>query len=133
MVRRPAEETRNLTQRFSLATQKRRSWMFGWNLRRVALLACETLLPLITLLPVTWQIRLMTYLGIDGSNHGPVGFGPCCRGCIACSEPRIMAENPFRIKVLSSWSLGVMRSALRTGSDFFAIGGFSVPDWDRKL
>jgi hypothetical protein len=50
-----------LDQRFSLATQKRRSWMFGWNLRRVALLACETLLPLITLLPVTWQIRLMTY------------------------------------------------------------------------
>src|SRR3982751_6337680 len=32
-----------------------------------------------------------TYLGIDGSNHGPVGFGPCCRGCIECSEPRIMA------------------------------------------
>src|SRR6188768_281864 len=97
MVRRPAEETRSLTQRFSLATQKRRSWMFGWNLRRVALLACETLLPLITLLPVTWQIRLMTYLGIDGSDHGPVGFGPAAKGATDRSEPRIMRENPLSI------------------------------------
>src|SRR6188768_943326 len=98
MVRRPAEETRSLTQRFSLATQKRRSWMFGWNLRRVALLACETLLPLITLLPVTWQIRLMTYLGIDGSDHGPVEFGPAAGSALQCSEPRIMAEKPLWIK-----------------------------------
>jgi hypothetical protein len=40
----------------------------------------------------------MTYLGIDGSIHGLDGFGPCCRERVERSEPRIMAENPFRIK-----------------------------------
>jgi hypothetical protein len=59
------------------------------------------LLPLITLLPVTWQIRLMTYLGIDGSDHGPVEFGPAAKGATDRSEPRIMAEKPFRIKAKS--------------------------------
>src|SRR6188508_813851 len=96
MVRRPWDETRSLIQRFSLATQKRRSWMLGWNLRRVALLACETLLPLITLLPVTWQIRLMTYLGIDGSDHGPDGFGPCCRGCCMQRAANYAMKNGVR-------------------------------------
>src|SRR3546814_4159447 len=48
MVRMAAAETRSFTQRFSLATQKRRSCRLGRKRRRVLLLACETLLPLIT-------------------------------------------------------------------------------------
>src|SRR5690606_29086456 len=57
MVRRAAVETRSFTQRFSEATQKRRSCRLGRKRRRVLLLACETLLPVCTLLPVTWQTR----------------------------------------------------------------------------
>ena len=48
MVRRAAAETRSLTQRFSEATQKRRSWRLGWKRRRVLRLECETLLPVAT-------------------------------------------------------------------------------------
>src|SRR5690606_1626674 len=57
MVRRAAVETRSFTQRFSEATQKRRSCRLGRKRRRVLLLACETLLPVCTPLPVTWQTR----------------------------------------------------------------------------
>src|SRR5574339_1048660 len=57
MVRRPAVERRNFTQRFSLATQKRRSWRFGRKRRRVLFMACETLLPVVVRLPVTWHTR----------------------------------------------------------------------------
>ena len=55
MVRSAAAETRSLTQRFSEATQKRRSWRLGWKRRRVLRLECETLLPVVVRLPVTWQ------------------------------------------------------------------------------
>src|ERR1700722_3578854 len=55
MVRRALVETRNFTQRFSVATQKRRSCRFGSQRRRVLLLACDTLLPDCARLPGTWQ------------------------------------------------------------------------------
>src|SRR5690554_4794016 len=55
IVRRPLVETRSFTQRFSEATQKRRSWRLGMKRRRVLFIACETLLPLVVRLPVTWQ------------------------------------------------------------------------------
>src|SRR5690606_41494390 len=44
-------------ERWSEASQMRRSCGLGRNRRRVLLLACETLLPVCTLLPVTWQTR----------------------------------------------------------------------------
>jgi|TARA_B110000438_G_C15750512_1_gene622715 hypothetical protein len=59
MILKPWWETRNFTHRFSLWTQKRRSWIFGLNTRLVLLLACETLLPDITRFPVTWQTLAM--------------------------------------------------------------------------
>src|SRR5258706_1881132 len=55
IVSRALVETRSFTQRFSLGTQKRRSCRFGSHLRRVLLLACDTLLPDSARLPVTWQ------------------------------------------------------------------------------
>src|SRR5690606_35647689 len=51
----------------SLATQKRRSCRFGRKRRRVLLLACETLLPVCTPLPVTWHTRDMFEL--LGAHH----------------------------------------------------------------
>src|SRR3546814_9529314 len=69
MVRMAAAETRSFTQRFSLATQKRRSCRLGRKRRRVLLLACETLLPVCTPLPVTWHTRDITHL--DRSVVGP--------------------------------------------------------------
>src|SRR5690606_39277310 len=62
IVRRPLVETRSFTQRFSGATQKRRSWRLGRKRRRVLFIACETLLPLAVRLPVTWQTRDMVHL-----------------------------------------------------------------------
>src|SRR6476619_6273194 len=57
MVRSECAETFSLIQRFSLATQKRRSCRLGRKRRRVLLLACETLLPVCTRLPDTWHTR----------------------------------------------------------------------------
>src|SRR5690606_7391302 len=62
IVRRPLVETRSFTQRFSDATQKRRSWRLGMKRRRVLFIACETLLPVVVRLPVTWQTRDMVHL-----------------------------------------------------------------------
>src|SRR5690606_28218743 len=56
-------ETRSFTQRFSLATQNRRSCRFGMKRRRVLFIACETLLPVVVRLPVTWQTRDIAHLG----------------------------------------------------------------------
>src|SRR2546427_1172761 len=70
MVRSACAETRSLTQRFSLATQKRRSCRFGRKRRRVLLLACETLLPVCTRLPETWHTRDIAHL--DSSSCQPV-------------------------------------------------------------
>src|SRR6185312_10074414 len=60
MVRMPLEETRRLTKRFSLSSQKRWVCRFGSQRRRVLLFACETLLPVVGALPVTWQTLDMT-------------------------------------------------------------------------
>ncbi len=62
IVRTAHVETRSLTQRFSLATQKRRLCRFGKKRRRVLLLAWETLLPVCTRLPVTWHTRDIAHL-----------------------------------------------------------------------
>src|SRR5690606_4331201 len=73
MVRSACAETRSLTQRFSLATQKRRSCRLGRKRRRVLLLACETLLPVCTRLPETWHTRDIAHL--DSSWCLPVARG----------------------------------------------------------
>src|SRR5690606_15942733 len=62
MVRRAAVETRSFTQRFSLATQNRRSCRLGMKRRRVLFIACDTLLPVVVRLPVTWQTRDIAHL-----------------------------------------------------------------------
>src|SRR5262245_51276054 len=59
MVRRPRVETRRLTQRRSVSSQKRWVCRFGRKRRRFLLLAWETRLPTATLLPVTSQTRLI--------------------------------------------------------------------------
>src|SRR3546814_8737895 len=59
MVRSALVETRRRTQRFSLSTQKRRDCKLGKKRRLVLLFACETLLPTIGPLPVTWHTRAM--------------------------------------------------------------------------
>src|SRR5512138_178559 len=64
MVRSAAVETRSFTQRFSLATQNRRSCRFGLKRRRVLFIACETLLPVVVRLPVTWQTRDIAHLEV---------------------------------------------------------------------
>lgn len=51
--------TFNFTQRFSVGTQKRFTCKLGSKRRRVLLLACETLLPDMGLLPVTAQTFAM--------------------------------------------------------------------------
>src|SRR5690606_7016211 len=63
MVRSAAAETRSFTQRFSLATQNRRSCRLGMKRRRVLFIACDTLLPVVVRLPVTWQTRDIAHLG----------------------------------------------------------------------
>src|SRR5260370_25543468 len=59
IVRSPALLSLKLTQRFSLSTQNRRRCRFGRNRRLVLLLAWETLLPTIGVLPVTAHTRAM--------------------------------------------------------------------------
>src|SRR5690606_18810661 len=61
MVRRAWVDTRRRTQRFSLSTQKRRDCRLGRKRRLVLLLACETWLPTIGPLPVTWHTRAMVH------------------------------------------------------------------------
>ena len=56
MIRIPCEDTRRLTKRLSLSTQKRWACRFGRKRRRVLLLACDTLFPVAGRFPVTWQI-----------------------------------------------------------------------------
>src|SRR6185312_17293997 len=60
MVRRALVDTRRRTQRFSDSTQNRRDCRLGRKRRLVLLFACETLLPTIGPLPVTWHLRAMT-------------------------------------------------------------------------
>src|SRR5687767_12357706 len=59
MVRRPRVETRRLTQRRSVSSQKRWVCRLGRKRRRFRLLAWETRLPTATRLPVTSQTRLI--------------------------------------------------------------------------
>src|SRR5205823_5337806 len=60
IVRNAALVSLRLTQRFSLSTQNLRRCRLGMNRRLVRLLACETLLPTIGVLPVTAQTRAMS-------------------------------------------------------------------------
>src|SRR5688572_16359591 len=76
MVRRAAVETRSLIQRFSEATQKRRSWRFGRKRRRVLFMACETLLPVVVRLPVTWHTRDIRTSKGNGASLSQGGGGP---------------------------------------------------------
>src|SRR6476659_9922676 len=77
IVRSPWLDTRRDTQRFSLGTQKRRSWRFGSQRRRVLLLACETLLPVSAPLPVTWHVLAIANLSVVSfSVLGQDGIGP---------------------------------------------------------
>lgn len=48
-------DSRSFTQRRSVSTQKRWVCKFGKKRRRVLLLACDTLLPVIGRLPVIWH------------------------------------------------------------------------------
>src|SRR5471030_831654 len=57
MVRKPRVETRRLTKRFSDSSQNRWVCKLGRNRRRLRLFACETVLPVLGPLPVTWQTR----------------------------------------------------------------------------
>jgi hypothetical protein len=63
----PRAVTRNRTHRPSLGTQKRWFCKFGSKRRFVLLFACETLLPDIGFLPVTWHL-LATVLFLP-KNH----------------------------------------------------------------
>src|SRR5690606_37734768 len=77
MVRRALVETRSLLQRFSRATQKRRSCRFGMRRRRVLFMACETLFPVVVRLPVTWHTRAITHLvEFDWTPLGQGSGGP---------------------------------------------------------
>src|SRR5690348_7696295 len=81
MVRRAWLDTRSFTQRFSAGTQNLRSCRFGSQRRLVLLLACDTLLPLRTLLPVTWHTRAMM-LSSDSAwpaEYRPGGYITRCR------------------------------------------------------
>src|SRR5690606_26187574 len=109
MVRSAAVETRSLTQRFSEATQKRRSWRLGWKRRRVLRLECETLLPVVVRLPVTWQTLDTVHLdGVWMSPVARVTAAPARAPGDAAgrSEPRIMQANPFAGKHLGAWVPG---------------------------
>src|SRR5690606_28133366 len=66
MMRMALAETRRRTQRFSLSTQNRRVCRLGRKRRLVLLLACETLLPVIGALPVTWHTRAMVFYLCSG-------------------------------------------------------------------
>src|SRR5690554_6444325 len=117
MVRSAAVETRSFTQRFSLATQKRRSCRFGMKRRRVLFMACETLLPVVVRLPVTWHTRAITHLvdfvgaSLGQGSGGPAvprmrtardtGNGPPDGGA-GTSGP----ESRFRMAALPSWTAG---------------------------
>src|SRR5882757_7211434 len=59
MVRKPRVETRRLTKRFSDSSQNRWLCKLGRKRRRLRLFACETVLPVLGPLPVTWQTRDM--------------------------------------------------------------------------
>src|SRR5688572_2765595 len=82
MVRRAAVETRSLIQRFSEATQKRRSWRFGRKRRRVLFMACETLLPVVVRLPVTWHTRDIRTSKGNGASLSQGGGGPTAKPAI---------------------------------------------------
>src|ERR1700744_2351038 len=59
MVRRPRVLTRKLRKRFSASDQNRWLCKLGKKRRRLRLFACETALPVLGPLPVTWQTRDM--------------------------------------------------------------------------
>src|ERR1700744_585679 len=59
MVRRPRVLTRRLMKRFSDSDQNRWLCKLGRKRRRLRLFACETVLPVLGPLPVTWQTRDM--------------------------------------------------------------------------
>src|SRR5690606_20864801 len=123
MVRRAAVETRSLTQRFSEATQKRRSWRFGWKRRRVLRLECETLLPVVVRLPVTWQTLDTGHLDgvVDGfrspETGGPAAARPATGGAAGRSEPRIMLGNSFTGKYLVAAPTGATGGTRRAAAN----------------
>src|SRR6202021_741750 len=59
MVRKPGVDTRRLMKRFSDSDQNRWLCKLGRKRRRLRLFACETVLPVLGPLPVTWQTRDM--------------------------------------------------------------------------
>src|SRR5690606_32220672 len=97
-----AAETRSFTQRFSEATQKRRSCRLGRKRRRVLLFACETLLPVCTPLPVTWQTRdIRTSKGL---------VSPIARDTAA---PRLRPDGRCRTRCGKGFACSGRRIALR--------------------
>src|SRR5690606_26812566 len=110
MVRSACAETFSLIQRFSLATQKRRSCRLGRKRRRVLLLACETLLPVCTPLPVTWHTRDITHL--ERMWVAPVARGP--------SASRGGRTGPEAQRA-GNYAMGISRIARPT------IGGMTPP------
>src|SRR5258708_40363771 len=95
MVRKPRVDTRRLTKRFSDSSQKRWLCKLGRKRRRLRLFACETVLPVLGPLPVTWQTRDMAkplnleaftgaglYTRVDSSRQDPQpNNGPDSTGC----------------------------------------------------
>src|SRR6478609_4646542 len=98
MVRSACAETFSFTQRFSLATQKRRSCRLGRKRRRVLLLACETLLPVCTPLPVTWHTRDIRTSMVLGVAHSLGDGGPGDRR-VATRSGEDLAERSGRNRV----------------------------------
>src|SRR5688572_28394734 len=84
MVRRPAVERRSFTQRFSLATQNRRSCRFERKRQRVLFIACDTLLPVVVRLPVTWQTLDVRTSKVVVASLGQGGGGPA--GAVFCGR-----------------------------------------------
>src|SRR5687768_14425230 len=118
MVRNACAETFSLIQRFSLATQKRRSCRFGRKRRRVLLLACETLLPVCTRLPETWHTRDITHLEKIVCLPWPGGRRPHRRhpwGSRRCTIAGVNgaagggSESCFRARPVNGLSMGASR------------------------
>src|ERR1700739_2424337 len=79
MMRMPLADTRKLTKRSSDSSQQRCVCRFGRNRRRRLLLACDTVLPTIGFLPVTWQTLEMGKTGKRYSRKGADHSGPADR------------------------------------------------------
>src|SRR5688500_18102014 len=97
IVRSPWLDTRREIQRFSLGTQKRRSWRFGSQRRRVLLFAWETLLPDWVPFPVTWQILAIANLVDAVSVLGQDGGGPAAAMRHAVLEFPVLSTRADRM------------------------------------